>query len=143
MAKREQPKPEARASTSKEVSDPTRKIGPGFEPVFTDEAIAVEPKRAEALQTPPISDEVAANRIAILKSPSYQLAELDIDFLGRKENRPLRMQLELLKTETLLRENHVDATVVVFGGTQIMPREQAEAVLREARHNAQKLPGDP
>ena len=143
MSRRQKPKPEARASTSKEVSDPTRKIGPGFEPIYTDEAVAVEPKRAEALQTPPLSDDVAANREAILKSPSYQLAELDIDFLGRVENRPLRMQLELLKTETLLREHHIDATVVVFGGTQIMPREQAEAVLREAQINAKKLPNDP
>ena len=69
---------------------------------------------------------VAANREAILSSPSYKLAELDIDFLKRPENRPLRMQLELLKTETLLREHQVDSTVVVFGGTQIVPREQAE-----------------
>ena len=53
------------------------------------------------------------------------------------------MQLELLKTETLLREHQIDATVVVFGGTQIMPREQAEAVLREAKLNAKKSPNDP
>jgi uncharacterized protein (TIGR00730 family) len=85
---------------------------------------------------------VAANRAAILKSPSYTLAEYDVDFLRRKENRPLRMQLELLKTETLLREHQIDSTVVVFGGTQIVPREQAEAVLREARSNAEKAPGD-
>jgi len=53
------------------------------------------------------------------------------------------MQLELLKTETLLRENEIDSTIVVFGGTQIVPREQAEGVLREAKINAQKHPGDP
>ena len=47
---------------------------------------------------------VQANREAILKSPSYKLAEIDVDFISRKENRPLRMQLELLKTETLLHE---------------------------------------
>jgi uncharacterized protein (TIGR00730 family) len=143
MSKSEKPIPEPRASTSQEVSDPTRKIGPGFEPIFTDEAVAAEPKRAEALQTPPLSAEVAANREAILNSPSYKLAELDVDFLSRTENRPLRMQLELLKTETLLREHHIDATIVVFGGTQIMPREQAENVLREARLNASKSPDDP
>ena len=89
-----------------------------------------------------LADAVAANRLAILQSPSYELAEVDIDFLKRKENRPLRMQLELLKTETLLREHEIDATVVVFGGTQIMRREKAEAVLREARLNAQKKPND-
>lgn len=90
-----------------------------------------------------LPDAVEANRQAILKSPSYKLAEYDVDFLKRKENRPLRMQLELLKTETLLREHHIDATVVVFGGSRIVPREQAEAELREARLNAKKSPRDP
>ena len=79
---------------------------------------------------------VAANRQAILESPSYRLAEYDVDFLRRNENRPLRMQLELLKTETLLREHHIDSTVVVFGGTQIVPREQAEAAA--SRSTAQR-----
>jgi uncharacterized protein (TIGR00730 family) len=109
----------------------------------------VVPKTAAAAQAPAAdkpgaipADPVAANRAAILESPSYRLAEYDVDFLRRKENRPLRMQLELLKTETLLREHQIDATVVVFGGTQIVPREQAEAVLREAQLNANKSPKD-
>jgi uncharacterized protein (TIGR00730 family) len=88
-------------------------------------------------------DPVAVNREAILKSPSYQLAEYDVDFLKRPENRPLRMQLELLKTETLLREHKIESTVVVFGGTQIVPRDQAEAIVREARHNAEQSPKNP
>ena len=88
-------------------------------------------------------DPVAANREAILKSPSYRLAEHDVDFLKRPENRPLRMQLELLKTETLLREHKVESTVVVFGGTQIVPRDQAEAIVKEARLNAQHSPDNP
>jgi uncharacterized protein (TIGR00730 family) len=105
-------------------------------------------KASTAAAPPVVADEaeraaVAANREAILKSPSYVLAENDVDFISRKENRPLRMQLELLKTETLLREHGIDSTIVVFGGTQIVPREQAEAVLREAKLNAEKAPGDP
>jgi uncharacterized protein (TIGR00730 family) len=87
-------------------------------------------------------DPVAANREAILKSPSYQLAEYDVDFLKRPENRPLRMQLELLKTETLLREHKVESTIVVFGGTQIVPRDQAEAIVREAKLNLKQSPQD-
>ncbi len=103
---------------------------------------------ADVLPIAGVADEafraaVAANRAAILESPSYRLAEFDVDFLRRKENRPLRMQLEMLKTETLLREHQIDSTVVVFGGTQIVPREQAEAVLHEARLNAKKSPDDP
>jgi uncharacterized protein (TIGR00730 family) len=114
----------------------------------TPQFAAPEPKQpARPLQRPVtpthlLPDEVIANRDAILASPSYRLAEYDVDFIRRKENRPLRMQLELLKTETLLREHQIDATVVVFGGTQIVPRDQAEAVLHEARLNAQRSPGD-
>jgi uncharacterized protein (TIGR00730 family) len=77
---------------------------------------------------------VEANRRAILESPSYKLAELDVDFLGRPEQRPVRMQLELLKAETILREHGIRSTVVVFGGTQIVPRDQAERRLADAQN---------
>lgn len=85
-------------------------------------------------------DTVEANRQAILNSPSYRLAEYDIEFLKRDEIRPVRMQLELLKTETLLRDYGVKRTVVVFGGTQIVPQAEAEARLREARQAAKQAP---
>ncbi len=52
------------------------------------------------------------------------------------------MQLELLKTEMMLQENGIDSTVVVFGGTQIVPREQAEAVLHAALLNLEKHPNN-
>ena len=120
------------------TNDPTRKINN----LAIADAKAAAPNTLDE-PTLALPENVAANRLAILESPSYKLAEVDVDFLQRKENRPLRMQLELLKTETLLREHRVDATVVVFGGTQIMPREQAEAVLREATLNAKKSPNDP
>ena len=86
---------------------------------------------------------VQRNRQAILASPSYKLAELDVDFIGRPEQRPVRMQLELDKAETLLRENNIRSTVVVFGGTQIVPREVAEARLAQARTKLHKAPKDP
>ncbi len=85
---------------------------------------------------------VEDNRRAILSSPSYRLAELDVDFIGRPEQRPIRMQLELLKTETVLREHGVRSTIVVFGGTQIMPREQAEARLVLAKQQVEDRPDD-
>ena len=77
-------------------------------------------------------DQVERNRQAILASPSYRLAELDVDYIGRPEQRPVRMQLELDKAETVLREAGIRSTVVVFGGTQIVPRETAEARLAAA-----------
>ena len=71
-------------------------------------------------------DTAEANRQAILSSPSYRLAEYDFDFLKRDDIRHVRMTLELLKTETLLRDNNVKATVVVFGSARIVPQDVAE-----------------
>jgi uncharacterized protein (TIGR00730 family) len=85
---------------------------------------------------------VEANRQAILTSPSYRLAELDMDFLGRGEQRPVRMQLELQKTETLLRENNITSTIVVFGGTQVVPKQKALGKLARARERFQNNPQD-
>jgi uncharacterized protein (TIGR00730 family) len=89
-----------------------------------------------------LTESVERNRQAILASPSYKLAELDLEFIGRPEQRPVRMQLELDKAETVLRENKIRSTVVVFGGTQIVPREVAEARLAEAKRQAKSLPDD-
>lgn len=83
-------------------------------------------------------DAVERNRLAILASPSYRLAELDADFIGRPEQRPVRMQLELDKAETVLREAGIRSTVVVFGGTQIVPREVAETRLADAEARLKK-----
>ena len=43
------------------------------------------------------------------------------------------MTLELLKTETLLRDNNVKATVVVFGSARIVPQDVAEAATARSR----------
>ena len=58
--------------------------------------------------------------------PNYLLAEEDGPFLKRPELRPVRLQLELLKPEILLDEHSVNSTLVVFGGTQIVERDEAE-----------------
>jgi len=87
--------------------------------------------------------DVERNRQAILESHSYRLAELDIDFLGRGEQRPVRMQLELQKAETLLRENSITSTIVVFGGTQVVPLDQAESRLAGAKRHLAKNPKNP
>ncbi len=90
-----------------------------------------------------IPQDVEKNRRAILDSSSYMLAELDIEFLGRGEQRPVRMQLELQKAETLLRENNIRSTVVVFGGTQIVPEEDAKSRLAIAKRLVAQHPSDP
>ncbi len=83
---------------------------------------------------------VEANRQAIVNSPSYVLAEKDGVFMKRAEMRPVRMQLELQKTELLMREQAIESTVVVFGGTQIVPRPAAEERLAVAQAALAKQP---
>ncbi|HEX8056060.1 MAG TPA: TIGR00730 family Rossman fold protein [Novosphingobium sp.] len=62
------------------------------------------------------------------QSPSYKLAFRDTDFLLREELRPVRFQLELLKTEMLLEEANIGSTLVVYGSARIPSPEHCEAV---------------
>ena len=87
--------------------------------------------------------DVEKNKRAIRDSSSNVLAELDIEFLGRSEQRPVRMQLELLKAETILKENDISSTIVVFGGTQIVAKEEAESRLAIAKQHHNEKPDDP
>ena len=86
--------------------------------------------------------DIDRNRRAILESDSYRLAELDIDFLGRAGQRPVRMQLELQKVESLLRESGITSTIVVFGGTQIVPEQDARIRLDNAEALLSRRPDD-
>ena len=63
--------------------------------------------------------------------PSYRLAFEDVDFLGKDDLRPLRLQLELLKPEWYLRRANVRSTVVVFGSARLLPIDDAERQLAE------------
>ena len=79
---------------------------------------------------------------AILNSSSYMLPERDIVFLARPELRPVRMQLELLKPEMLLEELQVASTIVLFGSTQVIEQQQAEARLARAEIALDSAPDD-
>jgi uncharacterized protein (TIGR00730 family) len=84
----------------------------------------------------PDEDPDAPSRIrAILASASYVLAEQDLAFLARDEARGVRLQIEFLKPETLLGEQAIRDTVVVYGGTRILEPAAARRsveVLRQA-----------
>ena len=79
----------------------------------------------------------------IVDSPSYRLAESDIEFLALKELRPVRMQLELLKPEMTFVEREVRSTIVVFGGTQVVDCDEANARVKSATEKLEANPGDP
>ncbi|MFY9209860.1 MAG: TIGR00730 family Rossman fold protein [Aestuariivita sp.] len=53
------------------------------------------------------------------ESSAYRLAFADEEFLYRPELRPVRLQLELQKTELLLEERGIESTIVLFGGARI------------------------
>jgi uncharacterized protein (TIGR00730 family) len=52
-------------------------------------------------------------------SAAYRLAFTDEEFMTSEELRPVRLQLEYMKTEMRLRERGITSTVVLFGGARI------------------------
>ena len=56
---------------------------------------------------------------AILQSPSYRRADVDLDFLARDTMRGVRLQIDYFKPEILLEEHRIRHTIVVFGSTRI------------------------
>jgi uncharacterized protein (TIGR00730 family) len=66
------------------------------------------------------------------QSASYKLAFHDTEFLLREELRPVRFQLELLKTEMLLDEAGIGSTLVCYGSARIPSPEQVEERLAKA-----------
>jgi uncharacterized protein (TIGR00730 family) len=60
------------------------------------------------------------------RHPAYRLAFRDTDFLLREELRPVRFQLELLKSEMVLEEARVGSTLVMYGSARIPSPEQAD-----------------
>mgnify|MGYP001041336111 FL=1 len=80
---------------------------------------------------------------AILASPTYRLAYEDTDLLGQDDLRPLRLQLELLKPERILREQGVHSTVVVFGSARVSDAVTARHRLAALEQQAGTMPGNP
>jgi uncharacterized protein (TIGR00730 family) len=73
-----------------------------------------------------------AHATAQTQNTSYLLAFRDTDFLLREELRPVRFQLELLKTEMLMEEAQIGSTLVVYGSARIPSPEHCEAVRKTA-----------
>ena len=105
-------------------------------PLATEEIEALQALYDEAMADPDLAIFETAIRMIIevvLQSPH---------FLYRPELRPVRMQLELLKPEMYLATEGVDSTIVVFGGTQIVERDEAQKRLDDAREALAKKPDD-
>ena len=83
-------------------------------------------------------------RIAALKrSPAYQRAYEDLDFLRQTELRPVRLQLELLKPEMVQNQKGINSTIVVFGSARIEDPDVAKRRLDAAERALKRFPGHP
>ena len=93
---------------------------------------------------PPVPEDPAVreNLEKILASPSTLRAHEDLAWLARDELRGSRLELELERAEAIISEAGVTGTIVVFGGTRVVERPEAERRLAEAEAAATAEPGD-
>ena len=78
----------------------------------------------------------------LTRSPAYRIAFHDNEFMSEEFNRPVRLQLELLKTEMRLIEEKIVSTIVTFGGTRILEPVKAKAKVRQLEQKLKKSPKD-
>ena len=71
--------------------------------------------------------------IDIINSSSYQRSDRDDDFMNSDIARPMRLQLEYLKVQTVLQEKNIKKTIVVFGGTRVTQQNRAEIRYEKAK----------
>ncbi|HIP02938.1 MAG TPA: TIGR00730 family Rossman fold protein [Campylobacterales bacterium] len=79
---------------------------------------------------------------AIMKSPTYAMAEEDMDFLNSYEARGIRLELDYLKPELKMKEYGVEHTIVVFGSARIIEKETAMKRLSAIQESLQKKPNN-
>jgi hypothetical protein len=88
-------------------------------------------------------DPLAAERVAeIMDSPAYRPAIDDEDFLGGDDARGVRLQLDYLKPERLLRRHGIVDTIVVFGSTRLVEPGTAKKNCERLRRVLEEQPGN-
>ncbi len=97
------------------------------------------PKRIFA----PAKDEaqVARDVVAVTpqtQDPSYRLAFQDDEFLLREDLRPVRFQLELLKTQVTMEEANIASTFVFYGSARIPEPARAQMLIDAAKTPEQR-----
>ncbi|TXS94201.1 TIGR00730 family Rossman fold protein [Parahaliea maris] len=115
-----------------------RSVPPPAPPLQRKQRLPWEtPKPAQ--QDPTCSEQLQA----ILESPSYQPSVEDTHFLESDDARGVRLQLDYLKPERLMRKHGIRHTIVVFGSTRIVEPLAARQRVVELEHALQHSPQDP
>ncbi len=105
-------------------------------PAIPQPAHAEQRKEPLPWQTPKSSNEdpeCPSKLQAILNSPSYTPAIEDVDFLDGDDARGVRLQLDYLKPDRLLKQHGVRHTIVVFGSTRIVEPMVAQKKVERLR----------
>jgi len=79
---------------------------------------------------------------AVMAHPSYAPADRDLSFLDRDDTRGVRLQLDYLKPEFLMREDGIRHAIVVFGGTRIPEPVEARRRVEQLAAELEAAPGD-
>lgn len=74
------------------------------------------------------------------KSSAFKIAFKDQKFISEGYNRPLRLEMELLKPEVILREEKVNSTIVVFGGTRVVEPSEAKRKVKQLEARKRNAP---
>lgn len=127
------------------MRDPAKGSAPSVSAGDTPPAPAHPTQRKTALPgqrpKPAEDDPMAAQAIrAIVAHSSYREADRDVEFLNQDDTRGVRLQLDYLKAELLLREHNIAHTIVVFGGTRVV---EPDAAHRHAADLAAALDANP
>lgn len=85
-------------------------------------------------------DIAKSNLEAIKRSPTYQIAHEDQQFLNGDEMRGVRMLLEISKPEHHLELAGITSTIIVFGGARIVDPDNAKKQLVEAQQLLKQNP---
>lgn len=78
----------------------------------------------------------------LVNSDSYRRADRDAEFLNLEDVRGARLQLDYLKAELKLREQGIEQTIVVFGGTRILEPVVAGRRVDELQRAFERDPHD-
>ena len=76
------------------------------------------------------------------RSRAYRIAYHDPHFLDTDWARPIRLQTELLKPESIFHDHQILSTIVVFGGTRIIERGPARRRVSRLQQQLARKPND-
>jgi uncharacterized protein (TIGR00730 family) len=79
----------------------------------------------------------------LMETPTFRLAFEDDEFLGQRDLRGVRLQLEMRKPDMALKAYNISSTIVVFGGTRILSEEQSQIKITKLEARLKEDPDDP